>query len=44
MTVLDSNLSQALQLIATELAFLSPESPESLVVISGALALSLIHI
>ena len=38
MTVLDSNLSQALQLIATELAFLSPESPEALVVISGALA------
>jgi len=38
LTVLDSSLSQALQFIATELAFLSPESPESLVVISGALA------
>ncbi len=38
MTVLDSSLSQALQFIATELAFLSPESPESLEVISGALS------
>ena len=38
MTVLDSNLSQALQFIATELAFLSPDSTEALVVISGALA------
>ena len=33
MTAMDSNLSQALQFIATELAFLSPESPEALVAI-----------